>query len=76
MRLAYQFAIENDHVSSDAIEATEFPDLTNHYRVRAVPKTLVNGSFAIDGALPEERFLDEILKSLEPPDRRGQALSS
>ena len=68
MRLAYQFALENDNVCADAIEATEFPDLTTKYRVHAVPKTVVNESFSIDGSLPEERFLDEILKTIEPPD--------
>ena len=76
MRLAFQFAIENDHVRSDAIEATEFPEWTAKYRVHAVPKTVVNGSFSIDGSLPEERFLDEILKRIAPPDRPAQPLSS
>ena len=64
MRLAYQFAMENDNISADAIEATEFPDLTNRYRVHAVPKTVVNESFSIEGSLPEERFLEEILRSV------------
>jgi len=76
VRLAFQFAIENDHVRSDAIEATEFPEWTAKYRVHAVPKTVVNGSFSIDGSLPEERFLDEILKRIAPPDRPAQPLSS
>jgi len=76
VRLAYQFAIETDNVRSDAIEATEFPEWTGKYRVHAVPKTVVNESFSIDGALPEERFLDEILKSIEPSDRPAQPLSS
>ena len=65
MRLAYQFAIEKDNISADAIEATEFPHLTNRYRVHAVPKTVVNESFSIEGSLPEERFLEEILKSVD-----------
>ena len=69
MRLACQFAIENDNVRADAIEATEFPEWTARYRVHAVPKTVVNGSFSIEGSLPEEHFLDEILRGLEPPDR-------
>ncbi len=69
MRLAFQFAIESDNVRTDAIEATEFPEWTARYRVHAVPKTVVNGSFSIDGSLPEERFLDEILRGLEPPER-------
>jgi hypothetical protein len=71
VRLACQFAIENDHVRCDAIEAMEFPEWTARYRVHAVPKTMVNGSFSIEGSLPEERFLDEILKSVEPPDDRA-----
>ena len=65
VRLAYQFAIENDHISADAIEATEFHELTNRYRVYAVPKTVVNESISIEGSLPEERFLEEILKSVD-----------
>ena len=76
MRLAYQFAIENDNVRADAIEATEFPEWTARYHVHAVPKTMVNGSFSIEGSLPEERFLDEILRGIEPPDRPAQSVSS
>jgi hypothetical protein len=65
VRLAYQFAIENDNVRADAIEATEFPEWTARYRVHAVPKTMVNGSFSIEGSLPEEHFLDEILRTVD-----------
>ena len=65
MRLACQFAIENDNVRADAIEATEFPEWTARYRVHAVPKTMVNGSFSIEGSLPEEHFLDEILRTVD-----------
>lgn len=68
MRLAYQFAMENDNVRTDGIEATEFPDYTAKYRVQAVPKTIVNESFSIEGSLPEEHFLNEILRSIQAPD--------
>src|SRR5208283_5120888 len=67
VRLAYQFAMENDNVRADGIEATEFPDWTTKYRVHAVPKTIVNGSFSIEGSLTEEHFLNEILRALESP---------
>ncbi len=67
MRLAYQFALESDLVRADGIEATEFPDLTAKYQVYAVPKTIINEGPSIEGALPEEFFLDEILKTLAPP---------
>jgi hypothetical protein len=64
--LAYEFALENDLVHADAIEASEFPDLASHYRVMAVPKTIVNDEGSIEGSLPEEFFLEEILKIVQP----------
>ena len=64
MRLAHAFAVESDFVQSDCIEATEFPDLAARYRVYAVPKTVINGVASFEGSLPEEFFLDEVLKAL------------
>ncbi len=66
MRLAQQFAMENDLIKADAIEASEFPDLAGKYRVYAVPKTVINEDGVIEGSLPEEFFLDEILKLAAP----------
>jgi len=71
VRLAYQFAMENDNIRADAIEATEFPDCVTRYQVHAVPKTVVNESLHIEGSLPEEYFLDEILKTIEPREAAG-----
>jgi hypothetical protein len=65
VRLAHCFAMENDLISADCIESTEFPGLAGEYRVYAVPKTVINESDSLEGALPEEFFLDEILKTLE-----------
>jgi hypothetical protein len=66
VRLAHRFALENDLVTADCIEAMEFPDLANRYRVLAVPKTVINETASLEGALSEEFFLDEILKRVEP----------
>ena len=71
-RLAYQFAMENDNVRADAIEATEFPDSTARYSVHAVPKTIVNQGLSIEGALPEEHFLDQILKAVDDKREREE----
>ena len=62
MRLAQQFALENEHVTADCVEATQFPDLAATYGVRAVPKTVVNKTESIEGALPEAMFLENVLK--------------
>jgi glutaredoxin-like protein len=66
VRLAHQFAMENDLIEADCIEATEFPELAEKHRVYGVPKTVINGSAFIEGSMPESLFLDSILKSIEP----------
>lgn len=66
MRLAHRFAMENDLIQADCIESTEFPDLAAKYRVYAVPRTVINQSAAIEGAVPENFLLDVILKTLGP----------
>lgn len=71
MRLAQSLAIENTLIEADCVEATEFPELAGRYRVYAVPKTIVNGSAFIEGALPEEFFVDSILKEINPSSNSG-----
>jgi predicted DsbA family dithiol-disulfide isomerase len=66
VRLAHRFAMENDLIQADCIESTEFPDLAAKYRVYAVPRTVINGTAAVEGAVPESFMLDAILKTFEP----------
>ena len=55
-------AFANPMISADAIEATEFMDLTRRYRVTGVPKTVVNDEVEIMGGLPEEDFVRQALQ--------------
>lgn len=64
MRLAHRFAIENEAVRADAVEVTEFPHLANRYRVMGVPLTVVNEVPAIEGAMPEARFVEELIAAV------------
>ena len=50
-------AFANPHITSAAIDATEFMDLSRRFRVTGVPKTIVNDTIEILGALPEEQFV-------------------
>jgi len=43
------------------VEATEFPDLARRYQVSGVPKTVVNETVQILGALPQEAFVEQAL---------------
>lgn len=55
--LAHRMAIESPHVQATCVEATEFMDLARRFRVTGVPKTVVNESVEILGALPEDAFV-------------------
>ncbi|GHO87109.1 hypothetical protein KSZ_51150 [Dictyobacter formicarum] len=61
--MAHQLAIENVHITADVIEASEFIDLAQRYHVQAVPKTVINDRVEFTGALPEPRFMQEVLKA-------------
>ena len=61
MRLAQQLAVESDLVTADLVEVTEFPHLAQQYQVRAVPRTVVNETVSIEGALPESEFVKAVV---------------
>lgn len=61
VRTAHQMAVESDRVRADAIEITEFPHLIDRYRVRSVPKVILNEMRTFVGALPPEAFLAHVL---------------
>ena len=56
-------AVESPHITAATIEATAFPELTRRYGVSGVPKTIVNETIEILGALPEGAFVAEALKA-------------
>jgi hypothetical protein len=50
-------AVESPHIRATCVEATEFMELTRKYRVTGVPKTIVNETIEILGAVPEDVFV-------------------
>jgi predicted DsbA family dithiol-disulfide isomerase len=60
-------AAANPHITSVAIDATEFMDLSRRFHVTGVPKTIVNGTVEILGALPEDQFVRAVLEIPEAP---------
>ena len=59
-------AASNEMITADAIEATEFMDLSRKYRVTGVPKTIVNETIEVLGGLPEKMFVRAVLDMPEP----------
>src|SRR5437762_4126577 len=64
--LAHRMAVEHPLIRATCVEATEFMELTRQYRVTGVPKTIVNGSIEILGAVPEDTFVRTVLE--QPAD--------
>ena len=54
-------AFANPNITAYAVEATEFPDLARRYRVTGVPKTVINETVEILGALPQDAFVAQAL---------------
>jgi len=59
--LAHEMAFAGPNVTAIAVEATEFPDLARRYMVTGVPKTVVNETVEILGALPQDDFVQQAL---------------
>ena len=66
MSVAFEMAFANPNITAYAVEATEFPDLARRYQVTGVPKTVVNDSVEILGALPPDAFVSQALSGPEP----------
>jgi glutaredoxin-like protein len=59
--LAHRLAVESPLITASCVEATEFMDLSRRFRVTGVPKTIVNDSIEILGALPEDQFVRTVV---------------
>ena len=62
--LAHQLAVESDLVTADMVEVIEFPHLATKYQVMGVPRTVINETIHIEGAVPEPMLMREFAKLL------------
>jgi glutaredoxin-like protein len=74
--LAHRMAVESTLIRATCVEATEFLDLSQRYRVTGVPKTIVNGTIEMLGALPESVFVRTAVGAPEPPASSSQGQAS
>jgi predicted DsbA family dithiol-disulfide isomerase len=61
--MAHKFAIENSLITAEVIDANEFSDMAIKYGVMGVPKIVVNEKIEFVGAVPEDMFLEQVLKA-------------
>lgn len=65
MLLAYQLAMESDLITAHMVEVVEFPHMAVKYDVMGVPRTVINETIQIEGAVPEPMLMREFAKLLE-----------
>jgi predicted DsbA family dithiol-disulfide isomerase len=61
---AHRFAIASEHVTSDMVEVSEFPDVAQKDQVRGVPKTVINDKHEFIGAMPELEVAQAVLRAI------------
>jgi alkyl hydroperoxide reductase subunit F len=65
---AHQFAYLNDQIRADMIDASQFLELAQAYEVEGVPRTIINGTTALEGAQPPRVLYLAILQTVDPED--------
>jgi hypothetical protein len=65
--LANRMALASPQIRAVCVEANEFPQLSNQFRVRGVPHTVINRRASFVGALPEPDFVMAVLEGAGIP---------
>jgi glutaredoxin-like protein len=63
VQLAHEMALESPLITSDMVNAAEFPHLTHKYNIFVVPKTIINETIQFAGAVSESEFLKHVLNA-------------
>lgn len=64
--LAHRMAMENPLITAEAVEASEYPELADQYKVSGVPHTVINdGAGNVIGAVPAEQLMAEIKTAIK-----------
>lgn len=64
VRTAHKFAMVNDRIQADMVEAYEFSELADKFNVQGVPRVVINEKEGFEGALQPDKFLEKIRESL------------
>ncbi|HVB38110.1 MAG TPA: thioredoxin family protein [Vicinamibacterales bacterium] len=63
--LAHKLAMASDLITGDMVEATEFPHLAQRYHVQGVPRTVINEVIHIEGAVPEQQLIMDLMTTAD-----------
>ncbi len=58
-------AIESELVTADMVDASEYPELSDSYQVYGVPLTVANNTVRVEGGMPEQMFVPQVLNGIK-----------
>ena len=62
-------------MTADAIAAIEFPDMADRYQVRGVPRTVINDSIHVEGAVPEAMLMAQLTPIIVEPNQAADGVT-
>lgn len=65
-----RMSVASDKVTMASVGAAEFPEVIRKYRISGVPKTVVNETVEVLGAVPENAFVEEALRPFVQTDHQ------
>ncbi|MBM3449901.1 MAG: hypothetical protein FJX78_02755 [Armatimonadetes bacterium] len=71
--MAWHLAIASPRIRTDVVEVSEYPELVERYQIRGVPRMIVNESVSFEGAVPEAKFIDAVMRAVAAEVRGGGA---
>ncbi len=63
VRTAHRFAMINENITGEMVEAIEFPALANRWGVMSVPHIVINEDVQFIGAYPDEHYVEYVLQA-------------
>jgi len=65
VRTAHRFAILNENIIGEMVEAMEFPEWADRWKVMSVPHIVINEDVQFIGAYPDEQYIDYVVQAYE-----------
>ncbi len=65
VRTAHRFAILNENITGEMIEAIEFPEWADRWKVMSVPHIVINEDVQFIGAYPDEQFIKYVVEAYQ-----------
>jgi len=65
VQMAHSLAVASDKISASMVEAIEFPHLSMKYQVQGVPRTVINETVHLEGAMPEAMVMARLQEAVQ-----------